>query len=87
MPLAPISLDNTNLYKLENKLYRLEEQARTHGFYYEGYVDSDRDGLSDYDEMRLGTDPYDADTDGDGYSDGWEVDHGYDPFDADDGPD
>jgi hypothetical protein len=33
-------------------------------------VDSDGDGLDDDDEVRIGTDPWDADTDGDGYLDG-----------------
>jgi hypothetical protein len=36
-------------------------------------ADTDSDGLSDADELRLGTDPFLADTDGDGFSDGVEV--------------
>ncbi|MFA5129714.1 MAG: hypothetical protein WC477_02200 [Patescibacteria group bacterium] len=36
-------------------------------------IDSDGDGLSDADEVQLGTDPHSADTDGDGLSDGDEV--------------
>lgn len=36
-------------------------------------VDTDRDGLSDDEERRLGTDPVNSDTDGDGLSDGEEV--------------
>jgi len=46
-------------------------------------LDSDHDGLSDEDEIRYGTDPYNPDTDGDGLSDGWEVMHGTDPLKAD----
>jgi len=43
-------------------------------------MDSDGDGLSDYDEIYIyHTDPYNADTDTDGYSDGHEVKNGYDP--------
>jgi hypothetical protein len=42
-------------------------------------VDSDEDGLSDADEISLGTDPHNPDTDGDGYSDGVEVNAGSDP--------
>ena len=36
-------------------------------------IDSDNDGLSDAEELRLGTDPYNPDTDADGLSDGDEV--------------
>jgi lipoprotein-anchoring transpeptidase ErfK/SrfK len=43
-------------------------------------MDSDHDGLSDYDEIYIyHTDPNNPDTDGDGYSDGLEVANGYDP--------
>ena len=35
--------------------------------------DQDSDGLTDDEEIALGTDPYDRDTDGDGLLDGWEV--------------
>lgn len=37
--------------------------------------DQDSDGLTDEEEVALGTDPYNRDTDGDGLLDGWEV-HG-----------
>ncbi len=36
-------------------------------------LDSDGDGLFDYEEIKLGTDPNNPDTDGDGISDGLEV--------------
>lgn len=43
-------------------------------------LDSDHDGLSDYDEIYIyHTDPHNPDSDGDGYSDGDEVTHNYDP--------
>lgn len=42
--------------------------------------DSDGDGLSDWDEIRLGTNPFDPDSDGDGYLDSYEIIHGYDPL-------
>ena len=46
--------------------------------------DSDSDGLPDYYEKILGTDPKNADTDGDGLSDGYEVMYlGTDPLKAD----
>lgn len=42
--------------------------------------DTDRDGLSDYDEVTVWvTDPLNQDTDGDGYTDGDEVKNGYSP--------
>ncbi|MEQ8273996.1 MAG: DUF4215 domain-containing protein [Deltaproteobacteria bacterium] len=46
-------------------------------------VDSDGDGLSDDQEVALGTDPTDADTDGDGIDDGDEIAAGTNPTDAD----
>lgn len=45
--------------------------------------DSDRDGLTDADELRLGTDPNNADSDGDGLSDGLEVGLGTNPLSSD----
>ena len=42
-------------------------------------LDSDEDGLSDWDEIRIGTDPLNPDTDGDGYLDGIEIKLGFDP--------
>jgi predicted outer membrane repeat protein len=49
-------------------------------------LDSDGDGLTDYEEYLLGTDPNNWDTDGDGISDGSEVNQGYDPLDPDSTP-
>ena len=49
----------------------------------DGASDADGDGLSDQDELALGTKRYDADTDDDGFSDGYEVQHGLDPLVAD----
>jgi len=42
-------------------------------------LDSDSDGLKDWEEVLVGTDPQNPDTDGDGTSDGDEVDQGRDP--------
>lgn len=47
-------------------------------------IDSDHDGVSDYDEKNIyGTDPESADTDGDGYSDRAEITTGFDPKNSD----
>ncbi|MFA7365036.1 MAG: thrombospondin type 3 repeat-containing protein, partial [Patescibacteria group bacterium] len=44
-------------------------------------IDSDNDGLSDYDEVYIfGTDPLNPDSDEDGYFDGSEVLNGYNPL-------
>lgn len=42
-------------------------------------LDSDNDGLKNFEEYLYNTDPNNPDTDGDGYLDGNEVEHGYDP--------
>src|ERR1019366_8352365 len=52
-----------------------------------GKLDSDGDGISDEDEIRLGTNPFDRDTDHDGYPDGLEVALGSDPRDPGGVPD
>lgn len=45
--------------------------------------DSDKDGVSDYDEVYLyKTNPFAADTDGDGYIDSAEITLGYNPLDS-----
>ncbi len=42
--------------------------------------DSDNDGLADWEEELLGTNPYSSDTDNDGFKDGEEVASGHDPL-------
>ncbi len=44
-------------------------------------ADDDQDGLTNAEELRLGTSPTNPDTDGDGYSDLEELKTGYDPLD------
>jgi hypothetical protein len=47
------------------------------------FVDSDTDGVSDYDEVNLyATDPFSADSDNDGFLDGSEILGGFNPNDA-----
>ncbi len=50
----------------------------------DGAIDSDGDGLSNYEEYFWGTDPFLADTDTDGLPDNWEVLYGLDPNDDND---
>jgi len=40
---------------------------------YNPYADSDNDGLTDYEEYLLGTNPTVIDSDGDGISDFWDI--------------
>ena len=54
------------------------------GFSEEGLIDLsdvDGDGLSNFEEAELGTDPLDIDSDDDGFTDGSEVEVGTDPTD------
>jgi hypothetical protein len=69
----------------EELVAALEEAALTRGEI-TPRVDSDNDGLTDEEEIELGTDPNDPDTDKDGFYDGDEVVRGYNPLDASDHP-
>jgi flagellar basal body-associated protein FliL len=46
-------------------------------------ADFDKDGLTDADELKYGTDPMNPDTDGDSYTDGIEVQQGHNPLGSD----
>ena len=52
----------------------------------EGPLDSDGDGITDDDELELGTDPQSSDTDFDGWSDPEELARNTDPADGADVP-
>lgn len=47
-------------------------------------IDSDRDGLSNFDEFNLGTNPLTEDSDSDSLPDTWEIDHGLNATDPND---
>lgn len=47
-----------------------------------GTKDSDNDGISDEEEIKIGTDPFNPDSDGDGYLDGVEREGGFDPLNS-----
>ena len=66
------------LQKLEGDLQRkLEEKIQ---YQEEMFKDTDNDGISDFQEVKIGTNPALADSDGDGYLDGIEIQLGYNPL-------
>ena len=47
------------------------------------FTDSDKDGITDYDEINIyNTDPFAADSDGDGFNDDVEIEAGFNPSDS-----
>lgn len=64
-PIAP--KNNSNVSETENNIDK--------------NLDSDSDGLPDYMEKVIGTNPNNSDSDGDGYDDLAEIKNGYSPFD------
>ena len=65
------------IIKPDKNLYLFEEVKIDDG------TDTDNDGLTDYEEIREGTDPNNPDTDNDGLEDGEEVDLGTNPNNPD----
>jgi hypothetical protein len=69
------------LADLQNKVDTFEQirKERSGG---QSAIDTDNDGIPDYDEVNLyRTDPNEPDTDGDGFADGIEIVRGFDPLD------
>lgn len=68
-----LELDGNNYYIVNNLVvYNFGEDGKD--------ADTDNDGLTNSEEIALGTNPLDPDTDGDGATDGKEVQMGYDPL-------
>jgi len=70
--------------KIEETLNKAETQFKEIAkekkeIYPAAFKDSDQDGLSDWQEVILDTNPFNPDTDGDGYLDGIEYKSGFDP--------
>ena len=66
----------------------VEEDGSITALFSQDSSDSDRDGLSQYQEVIVyGTDPEDADSDDDGFDDGFEVETGYNPMSISSTPD
>lgn len=77
IPIAPDLDDSLEAY--EYNLTKAKEYMVLAGF--DVYVDSDGDGVSNYDELYVyGSDPHNTDSDGDGIEDGEEVILGMDGF-------
>ena len=65
-----------------NRMLTIHEQANIEkylGLRYGVMVDSDGDGLPNWKELEIGSDPYNADTNGNGLNDGAEYNSGFDP--------
>ncbi len=68
------TIDNTNSSPVQDKSTNNNSDDS------KSSSDTDGDGLSDAEEISIGTNPTKIDTDGDSYSDKVEVDKGYDPL-------
>ena len=68
--------------------FTVEEDGGITAVFLQDSLDSDSDGLSQYQEVIVyGTDPGDSDSDDDGFDDGFEVDTGYSPTSTSSTPD
>jgi len=66
-------------YKQKAEYQKWLEESQKYAVNQNIDLDSDNDGLTDLEEINLGTDPNNPDTDSDGYLDGDEVKNEYDP--------
>lgn len=72
---------------LETERQRIQTERREREVTGEFALDSDFDGVSDFDEINIfGTDPFNPDSDNDGVLDGIEIMRGTDPLAADTAP-
>lgn len=67
-------LEDGGEFELVSDVVDIEDIRLTTG------IDSDNDGLTDSEELRLGTNRFHPDTDGDGYLDGLEIARGFNPL-------
>jgi len=70
---------NTDLIMSEQQNLYLWRNENEQGEVISYQLDSDKDGLSDSLELKIGTNVYQKDSDGDGYDDFLEFSRGYDP--------
>ena len=70
-------------FKFYRRTLSQEEVTQLYQHESEGLVDSDRDGIYDFEEIKIGTDPTKRDTDGDRLSDGVEIEIGTNPLQID----
>lgn len=73
--------------KIEEGLKELEKtvseiEKTKHETFIDILKDSDDDGISDQEELKIKTDPFNADSDSDGYLDGIEREAGFNPLDS-----
>jgi hypothetical protein len=87
-PIVLTGMQNDETYSCEITAYAGSDPSETVAMGFvtptlNAPVDSDNDGLTDTQEVDLGTDPENADSDGDGLEDGAEVALGTDPTASD----
>lgn len=77
---AFLTLGYSSYYVLTHKETLFSKNSEKATIFLSQDMDSDADGLSDLEEEKAGTDPYNIDTDGDGFPDSVEVRSGFNPL-------